>query len=323
MSPSSTPAARRTGKGAKGSPAEHPPTFNRATIPRHTSPVQETQAESQRPIAASVSYPPRQIGEMSLRRLRRDWESLAALDPLWAILSDPARRFGKWDLREFLLTGEHQIAAVMRRAGDLGYPRNRELALDFGCGVGRATRALGTYFPKCYGLDISETMISKAREIHHPPACEFMVNTSDNLRVFPDDHFDMIYTCGVLQHVPNKRIIKSYVSEFVRTLKAGGLLVCQVLCSLPLKNRLQIRRRLFGLLSRMGVDERFLYGTLGLHPIRIVPIPERELVGFLDSVGADILDVQSDAASSTAYSSRTFYVTKGRSAPHRGDSRRG
>jgi SAM-dependent methyltransferase len=261
---------------------------------------------------------------MSLRRLRRDWESLAALDPLWAILSDPTRRFGKWDLNEFLLTGETQIAAVMRHAGELGYPRNRGLALDFGCGVGRATRALGTYFPTCYGIDISETMITQAREINHTSAaCEFMVNTSDNLRVFPADHFDMIYTCGVLQHMPNKGVIKSYVSEFLRTLKEGGLLVCQVLCALPLRNQLQIRRRLFGLLSRVGVKDRFLYETLGLHPIRIVPIPERELIGFLGSIGANILDVQSDPAASAAYKSRTFYVTKDRSAPRLGDPHRG
>ncbi|HZI58619.1 MAG TPA: hypothetical protein VFF39_17695 [Verrucomicrobiae bacterium] len=36
----------------------------------------------------------------------RDWEEMAAIDPLWAILSAPEKRFGSWDIDEFLRTGQ-------------------------------------------------------------------------------------------------------------------------------------------------------------------------------------------------------------------------
>lgn len=38
---------------------------------------------------------------MSLSRHARDWEDLGTVDPLWAILSFPEDRFGKWDARAF------------------------------------------------------------------------------------------------------------------------------------------------------------------------------------------------------------------------------
>ena len=248
---------------------------------------------------------------MSLRGLRQDWEALATLDPLWAILSDPSRRFGKWDLNEFLLTGDRQIAEVMSHADRLGYPRKREVALDFGCGIGRNTRALAKYFRKCHGVDISATMISQAREINESvPGCEFLVNSTAGLAMFPDESVDMVYTALVLQHMPNTRVIKSYIAEFVRILRRDGLLVFQLLCALPLKNRFQLRRRLFGLLSALGVNTRFLYERLLLHPIRIVVVPEREVTAFLGEMGARVLEVHPGPAAVEVYKSRTYYVTK-------------
>jgi ubiquinone/menaquinone biosynthesis C-methylase UbiE len=248
---------------------------------------------------------------VSLSRLRQDWETLATLDPLWAILSDPSRRWGKWDLSEFLLTGDRQIAEVMRDADRLGYPREREVALDFGCGVGRNTRALAQYFRTCYGVDISDTMIARAREVNESvPGCEFVVNSTAGLTMFHDASVDMVYTCLVLQHMPNARVIKSYIAEFLRILRRDGLLVFQLLCSLPLKNRLQLRRRLFGLLSALGVNTRFLYERLGLYPIRIVVVPEREVMAFLDGIGAKVLEVRAGPATDEVYKSRTYYVTK-------------
>ena len=48
----------------------------------------------------------------------------------------------------------------------------RDRALDFGCGVGRLTRALGTRFESALGVDISAGMIEQARRLNEafPPA---------------------------------------------------------------------------------------------------------------------------------------------------------
>jgi hypothetical protein len=86
--------------------------------------------------------------------------------------------------------------------------------------------------------------------------------------------------------------------------------VFQLLCALPLKNRFQLRRRLFGLLSALGVNTRFLYEKLLLHPMRIVVVPEREVTAFLSEMGAKVLEVHPGPAAVEVYKSRTYYVSK-------------
>ena len=78
---------------------------------------------------------------MSLAAQRRDWDELAELDPYWAICTTPGKRFGGWDTDEFFATGEREIGAVLAEAEPLGVPGARGEALDFGCGLGRLTRA--------------------------------------------------------------------------------------------------------------------------------------------------------------------------------------
>lgn len=99
-------------------------------------------------------------------------------------------------------------------------------------------------------------------------------------------------------------------AEFIRILRRDGLLVFQLLCSLPLKNRLQLRRRLFGLLNALGVNTRFLYEKLHLYPIRIIAVPEQDVMAFLGEIAAKVLEVRAGPATAEIYKSRTYYVTK-------------
>ena len=231
---------------------------------------------------------------MSLAGHKQDWEDLARTDPLWAILSDPKQKNGKWDLNEFFLTGKQEIDGVMEHVSKMGYLTKRDRVLDFGCGVGRLTRALATYFRECYGVDVSETMVAKAAELNRDtPNCKFVVNTEPHMRVFSDNDFDMVYTSLVLQHVPSTTIIKSYISEFVRIMTSGGLLVFQLPSHIPPVGKLQPRRRLYRLLKTLGFSANFLHARLGLYPIRYNVIPEAEVVAFLRSLGARVLEIQS------------------------------
>ena len=50
-----------------------------------------------------------------LRTVRSFWDDLAERDPLWAILSDPAKRGGRWDLRSFFATGEREISVLLHQ----------------------------------------------------------------------------------------------------------------------------------------------------------------------------------------------------------------
>ena len=50
---------------------------------------------------------------MSLDRHQQDWDRLAEVDALWAVLTVPGRKGGRWDVDEFFATGEAEIAHVL------------------------------------------------------------------------------------------------------------------------------------------------------------------------------------------------------------------
>ena len=247
----------------------------------------------------------------SMLRSKKHWDDLAKLDPCWAILSDSGKKFGKWDLDEFFRSGEEEVLRLIESAGQLGYQDAREVALDFGCGIGRLSRALSKHFDRVCGVDISEEMIRKARELNQDRAnCKFVLNTSDQLGQFSDDHFDLIYTNIVLQHVPTKRAILRYVAEFVRILKPKGLLVMQIPSSIPLRRLAQPRRRLYMLLNILGLRESFLYTRFGLHPMQMNFVPQDRVMLLLEEIKAMILKVDADSMAGSGIESRTYYVAK-------------
>lgn len=244
-------------------------------------------------------------------RNQREWDELALLDPLWSILSDPGKRFGRWDVEEFFSTGRREVEQILAEARGLGYPLRESRALDFGCGVGRVTRALAEHFPECYGVDISEEMIKLAEQLNrHGGSCRFIVNTAAHLKIFPDSFFDLVYSNIVLQHLPERTQIKSYVSEFIRVVAPEGLVIFQLASWIPWRNRIQVRRRAYSLLKKFGANEGFLYARLGLHPIRMNFIPEEEVVEFVESRGAQVVDVGRRAGSRRSFQSCMYFVSK-------------
>jgi SAM-dependent methyltransferase len=155
----------------------------------------------------------------------RVWEDWAQADPLWAIMSDPARRGNKWKLDEFFATGVEEIDQLAAELAERGLAYGHGRAMDFGCGVGRLTQALAARFDECDGVDISETMINLAREYNaHGDSCRYHVNREPNLALLPDASFDLVYSSLVLQHNPPE-IAQHYIAEFVRLLKPGGIAV--------------------------------------------------------------------------------------------------
>lgn len=218
---------------------------------------------------------------------KQNWEELAATDPLWAILSDPAKKNGKWRLQEFLDRGETEIAAALSRTPPC--PRAKHRALDFGCGVGRLTRAMSERFDHCIGVDISEQMITQARELNRDRVnCEFVLNISEDLKIFPDHYFDFIYTSIVLQHLVHRSSILAYIREFCRLLSPSGLLVFQLPTYISLIHRLQPVPRLYNLGRSLRIPPGALMG-LGLHPIRMAYMPKPDVLEILTQCGMRLL----------------------------------
>ena len=242
---------------------------------------------------------------------RRDWEDLGELDPFWAILTTQRGKFGGWNLEEFFATGRAEMKAVMANALDLGYPHGRMRALDFGCGVGRLTQALSEYFDESWGIDIAEAMISKARLRNSARQnCKFMVYNGENLSVFEDNFFDLVYTSLVLQHIPSTSLVLSYIAEFIRVLRKNGLLIFQLPTHLPLRFKLQLHRRLYTVLRLIGIKKEFLYRKAGFYPIRLTSVSSESVLRVVRDCAGRVLKVEPDTRCGSLIESRTYYATK-------------
>lgn len=217
-----------------------------------------------------------------------NWNALAELDPLWTILSDPAKKFGKWDPHEFFGTGDLEAERVLRmcKANGIDIPYGR--LLDFGCGVGRMTRAFSHFFPSCVGVDVSDKMVELARKFNiDRPQCEFIATAATTLP-FPDKSFDFVFSVLVLQHIPRKSMILRYIAEFIRVAKDSGIVVFQLTNELPLRRRIQGRRRLWSILNALGVPERWMFRSLQLAPIVMNGISSQKVTTFIGGQGAKV-----------------------------------
>jgi SAM-dependent methyltransferase len=156
------------------------------------------------------------------------WEDAARKDPLWAILSDPAKKDRGWKLGEFFETGRREISLLLHQLEALGASPRRGTALDFGCGVGRLSQALAPSFDRVTGIDISPTMVRLADLLNQwPNKVQYLLNADANLSVVPSESQDFIYSDVVLQHVPPEQA-RRFIGEFFRVLSRGGVVVFQL-----------------------------------------------------------------------------------------------
>lgn len=156
---------------------------------------------------------------------------------MWAILSDDSKRGGKWEPEEFFRSGETHVAKTLEFLAGKGIKLHYGCALDFGCGVGRLTQALGRRFEEVHGVDIAPSMIEQARGFNRfAEKVHYHVNSATDLKLFPDRKFDFICTFIVLQHIRGKFVLE-YVREFVRTLRPGGVAMFQFVDMGIVRNR--------------------------------------------------------------------------------------
>jgi SAM-dependent methyltransferase len=232
----------------------------------------------------------------SIHRQRRDWDELAGFNAEWAVLSDPETRFGTWDQERFFATGDEQIEKTMRVAAELGLPRAHGSVLDFGCGVGRLSRALSRHFDRYTGVDISPEMVARARELSgSAEERTFLVNETPDLSAFESDSFDAVFSFLVLQHIGDRDQIRAYLAEFARVLVPGGLIAFQIPSSLPLIYRIGWRRRVYRVIRALGVSVERAQ-RLRMHNMSMQVLPERDVRAVFESAGCALARVDSGQA---------------------------
>ena len=165
---------------------------------------------------------------MNLNQLESNFESLAAEDLLWTVLSDNTKRGGKWNENAFYETGEGVIDDLEARLSQSGLSLGGDSAIDFGCGGGRLTFPLSKRFATCYGIDISSKMVAYAKQrIARGPNCTFIVNKTTKLEKIENDSIDFAYSAIVFQHIAPRYTLQ-YFREFSRVIKPQGLFIFQL-----------------------------------------------------------------------------------------------
>lgn len=240
--------------------------------------------------------------------LAREWNEIADIDPMWAILSRPDKKHSKWTVEEFYVTGREEIDEAIALVESFGVELNWSSALDFGCGVGRLSVALSDRFTSVTGVDISSSMIDQAR-LSWPakPSLTFVVNERSDLSVFADNSFDFVYSARVLQHMPTSQLALDYIAEFVRVLRPGGVTCFQVPAKVKPYRRFVSRRRLAVPLRSIGIPTDWLYRRLGLHSMHLIAVPAPRVARELQDAGATLKGQINDPYSE-GFKSSFFYV---------------
>lgn len=236
-----------------------------------------------------------------------DWDELAKLDAKWAILTASDKKYNKWTEKEFFKTGELEINKLLKLIKDLNLKVQFGTALDFGCGIGRVTYALSGYYNKVYGVDISEKMIFEAKKYFlKNKKIIFIQNTRNDLGCFKNNQFDLIYSLITLQHIPDKNQIRSYLNEFIRILRPGGILYFQMPTisnySFIKLSLLKVRGLLYYFfVNILKISPKFCYHKLKLMPfMHMGHIKAREIKEIFSKNAANI-QIFNDKSLETKY----------------------
>jgi SAM-dependent methyltransferase len=159
---------------------------------------------------------------MSISELERN-DNLDLVDPVESI---DARRPSP--PVELYAAGRQAIDELMTYVESSGLRVGRDRALDFGCGIGHTTQALGHHFDEVDGIELSASMVELAVSYNElGDRCHYHVSRLQHLGPFRKGTFDFVYAGGALEHMrPDNQL--RFLSEFHRVLRPGGVAVLDV-----------------------------------------------------------------------------------------------
>lgn len=165
--------------------------------------------------AAPMPPPPRDTD--------RDWRIIGDEEPYFGVLTHDRFRRANLDaaaLDAFFATGRSDVEQHLARVRELTGPFEPRSALDFGCGVGRLTRALAALTGDAVGVDISPGMLREARR-YTGGGAQFVERIGDERR------FDWVMSLIVLQHVTPEHGYP-LIRSLARAVAPGGGLTLQL-----------------------------------------------------------------------------------------------
>ncbi len=225
---------------------------------------------------------------------------------MWAILTAPDKRGGRWRPADFFATGAEDVARlwpeVERRLAAWSLPPPRT-ALDYGCGAGRIAQALAARGLQVLGRDVSPRMVELARSHNrHPDHCRYEVVGSGG------GPFDLLYSGLVLQHVP-PTVAEHTLAALLPELAPRGLAVVQVVTGSAAAGRLRLRlwhslpRGIWRLAYRLRGDPQ-------LARVPVWPLTLRRARRAIDGAGCVLREVQPNGLAGPEWRSVWLWITR-------------
>lgn len=154
-----------------------------------------------------------------------EWEAWGRLDPLYGVAAWAGRakeESNPWTADEFFELGEADWRDFSKRWQRYGL--NPRSCVEIGCGAGRITKQLATYFEKVEALDVSADMIEYART--HLDAANVRYHHSQGTDIpVPDNSITAVFSSHVFQHFDSLDVAHAYFCEIARVLEPGGSLM--------------------------------------------------------------------------------------------------
>jgi len=155
----------------------------------------------------------------------KEWKKWGELDPLFGVSSWRNKNkegTNPWTNEDFYKLGESDWIDFRRRWEKYGV--NNESCIEIGCGAGRITMQLASYFKEVHALDVSENMIKYAKKHITNPLVAFHMSKGIDIPL-DDESAYSLFSTHVFQHLDSLSVAKDYFAEIARVLKPNGTLM--------------------------------------------------------------------------------------------------
>jgi len=206
------------------------------------------------------------------------------------------RELNSWGNNEELFweTGRAMVAMVVGKVAERSGQTRWHRALDFGCGIGRLTQALGAYADHVVGIDVSPTMIERAKAANRlGERCNYIVNSAAELDQLGSRSFDLVMSLITIQHL-EEWLGRAMLQALADQVAPQGVLAVQVpVAQHAVGGGPALRHRIWSAATRTPTMEMHAY-------------PESDVLELLHASGLEVLTVFDDRGVGDWGESRLF-----------------
>lgn len=162
---------------------------------------------------------------MNELRSNKEWKKWGESDPLFGVASWQNKNkegASPWTDEEFYKLGESDWQDFRKHWE--AYGLRTKSCLEIGCGAGRITKQLASYFEEVHALDVSNKMIEYAKT--HIKSSSVNFHLSNGLIIpLEDRSVYSVFSAHVFQHLDSLSIAEAYFAEISRVLISNGTLM--------------------------------------------------------------------------------------------------